>query len=361
MLTVKNLTKAFADRTVLSDFSCTLGERESLAILGPSGSGKSTFLKCIAGFESGDRGEILWGATPLWSKDGKNLPPEERKLGMVFQDYALFPHLTAEENIGFGIRNLERSAKHRSVDEWVERFSLQECRKSYPHELSGGEQQRVALARALAVKPRLLLLDESFSALDAELRPRIAGEVRNLLRELGVASILVTHDQHEAFAFADRVVILDHGKLQQLGTPYELYHEPANAFVAEFVGDGVLLPIRYDRKTFSISCELGPIEAKQAARAMNRPLSPGEEFRVLIRPDDLLHDDRSPLRLKVLSREFRGSHFLYTLELPSGAHALSEVPSHHDHAVGTNIGFKLVLDHVVMVPMKKESKSALLA
>lgn len=353
MLTVKNLTKSFEDRTVLSDFSCALEDHESLAILGPSGSGKSTFLKCVAGFESGDRGEILWGKNLLWSKSGKNLPPEERKLGMVFQDYALFPHLTAEENIAFGMRNLGAAAKKKATDGWIDRFSLEACRKSYPHELSGGEQQRVALARALAVKPRLLLLDEAFSALDAELRPRIAGEVRALLRELGVASILVTHDQHEAFAFADRVALLHQGKLQQLGTPYALYHEPANAFVADFVGDGVLLPVRYNRKTQSIECELGTLDPKRAAKAMNQPLASGEEFRVLIRPDDLVHDDRSKLLLKVVAREFRGSHFLYTLSLPSGATALSEVPSHHDHAIGSKIGFKLELDHVVMVTTKK--------
>jgi iron(III) transport system ATP-binding protein len=211
----------------------------------------------------------------------------------------------------------------------------------YPHELSGGQQQRVALARALAPRPHLLLLDEPFSNLDVELRERLSLEVRAILKETGTAAILVTHDQHEAFAVADVVGIMHAGCIEQWDTPYNLYHRPATRHVADFVGQGVFLPGRV-LGAASVDIELGTLGCR-----LPQDVAGDETVDILLRPDDIMHDDAAPLQAEVVAKAFRGAEFLYTLQLPSGARVLSLVPSHHNHAIGEMIGIRLDVDHVV--------------
>jgi iron(III) transport system ATP-binding protein len=211
----------------------------------------------------------------------------------------------------------------------------------YPHELSGGQQQRVALARALAPQPELLLLDEPFSNLDVDLRERLGLEVRDILKQQNMTAILVTHDQHDAFAIADEIGIMRRGRIEQWGAPYDLYHKPATRFVADFVGQGVFLPgtVLAERR---IQLELGVFQGN-----VPDDWPQGAVVDVLLRPDDILHDDASPLQAQVLHKTFRGAEFLYTLQLPGGGRVMSLVPSHHNHAVGERIGIRLEIDHLV--------------
>ena len=316
-------------------------------LLGPSGCGKTTVLRCLAGFERIAGGRI-WLDGQLVSSPTVHLPAEKRRIGMVFQDYALFPHLTIEANIAFGLRNSCAQDRQHRVSELLKLVGLNGQGRKFPHELSGGQQQRVALARALAPRPRLLLMDEPFSNLDVDLRERLALEVRGILRAEGTTAILVTHDQHEAFAIADEIGIMHQGRIQQWDTPYNLYHRPQNRFVADFVGQGVLLPgevvsenrIRIELGNLSSTLVTGG-DAGEEARQRGRQVS------VLLRPDDVTHDDASELKAEVVAKAFRGAEFLYTLKLSSGAHVLSLVPSHHNHAIGERIGIRLDVDHVV--------------
>jgi iron(III) transport system ATP-binding protein len=210
--------------------------------------------------------------------------------------------------------------------------------------LSGGQQQRVAVARALAPRPANLLLDEPFSSLDVALRERLVGELRALLKSLGATALVVTHDQQDAFALADRVALMRDGRLEQWGTPYDLYHRPVSRFAAEFVGQASFLPACCGGSG-ELQTELGPLVEGHGSNA-----ACGGEVDVLLRPDDVVHDDVAPLKARIVERVFRGAEFLYTLELPSGRRVLSLVPSHHDHRIGELIGVRLATDHVVTFP-----------
>jgi iron(III) transport system ATP-binding protein len=260
---------------------------------------------------------------------------------MVFQDFALFPHLTVTRNIGFGLRDLSTRQRRRRVSELLELVGLSEDAERYPHELSGGMQQRVALARAMAPQPDILLLDEPFSSMDAELREQLAREVRSVLKREGATAILVTHDQLEAFAMADTIGVLNDGAVHQWATGFGLYHEPADRFVADFIGQGALLPATVI-DDLQVQTELGRISGQQP-----HGLEPGSSAEVLIRPDDLIYDESSAHQARIIERAFRGAEFLYTLELESGAEVLCLVASHHRHAVGEMIGVRLEADHLV--------------
>ena len=337
---VKNLNQAYGSRKVLNDISFKLEAGAIACLLGASGCGKTTVLRCIAGFERVTAGEVLLDGV-IASRAGYRLPPESRRIGMVFQDYALFPHLTVAGNVAFGLRGVDDTGRDRRVHELLDTVGLSGLAKRYPQELSGGQQQRVALARALAPRPSLMLLDEPFSNLDVEMRERLSIEVRDILKSQNTTAILVTHDQNEAFTFADEIGIMSGGRIAQWATPYALYHEPASRDIAEFIGRGVFLPgVVIDAKR--VQLEVG--ELSTDARL---PAAPGATVDVLLRPDDILHDDASPLQAKVLAKAFRGAQFIYTLELPGGSRVLSLVPSHHNHAVGGKIGIRLEIDHLV--------------
>jgi len=306
---------------VADGFTLRLEEGEIGCLLGPSGCGKTTVLRCVAGLEAIQAGEIrLHGA--VVSRPGATQPPEARRVGVVFQDYALFPHLTVEGNVAFGLRGATKASRAERVRELLAGIGLEAWATRYPHELSGGQKQRVALARALAPRPQLLLLDEPFSNLDVDLRERLSLEVRSILKAQGMTALLVTHDQHEAFAMADAVGVMRRGRVEQWDNAYNLYHRPATRFVADFVGEGVLVDSTVD----------------------------GQPVSQLLRPDDVLHDDESPVKGEVLKKAFRGAEFLYTLRLDDGKQVLSLVPSHHNHAIGERIGVKLDVDHVVAFP-----------
>ncbi len=327
-------------QVVLGGLSLTLARGEIACLLGPSGCGKTTALRAIAGFLPLQAGRI-WLMQREVGSARHQLPPERRNIGMVFQDYALFPHLDVAANVGFGLHRLARRERQARVAEMLELVGLSAFARRAPHELSGGQQQRVALARALAPQPELLLMDEPFSNLDVTLRERLALEVRDLLKRTGTTAVIVTHDQHEAFAVADRIAVLSDGRLQQWGTPMDLYHRPANRFVAGFIGEGVLLPGVADGDG-GVETELGRFRMEPG-----RALPAGGRAALLVRPDDIQHDDASGHRATVVAKAFRGAEFLYTLGLPSGRTLLSLVPSHHDHAIGEAIGIRVELDHVV--------------
>jgi iron(III) transport system ATP-binding protein len=348
MLKLVQVSQAYGAREVVKNLSFDLLPGQIGCLLGPSGCGKTTVLRCIAGFEPVAAGHIEIGGETV-SSPARLTPPEKRQIGMVFQDYALFPHLSVAGNIAFGLGALDKENRQRRVDELLALTGLLETANKYPHQLSGGQQQRVALARALAPKPRLLLMDEPFSNLDVELRERLTLEVRDILRREGMTALIVTHDQNEAFALADVVGVMHEGAIQQWDTPYNLYHQPLNRFVADFVGQGVFLPgtvINNEMVEIELGVLHGMIPTDCEATGCGQCLHDCY-VDVLLRPDDIVHDDESLMMAEVENKAFRGAEFLYTLKLPSGARALSLVPSHHDHAIGERIGIKLAVDHVV--------------
>lgn len=348
-LTLNAVSQSYGARPIISDLSFRLGSGEIGCLLGPSGCGKTTALRCISGFEPIQHGEIRIGDDVVSRPDAMQAA-EQRRVGVVFQDYALFPHLTVAKNVAFGLRNQTSQAKQARVSELLALVGLAPYADQFPHQLSGGQQQRVALARALAPRPRLILMDEPFSNLDVELRERLSIEVRDILKREATTALLVTHDQNEAFSMADWVGVMHHGRIQQWDTPYNLYHKPANRFVADFVGQGAFVRGQV-LNARQVQTELGLLEGMipSDCNALGcAQCTRGCEVDVLLRPDDIVHDDASTFLAEVENRAFRGAEFLYTLKLPSGQRALSLVPSHHNHAVGERIGIKLAADHVVV-------------
>jgi iron(III) transport system ATP-binding protein len=261
---------------------------------------------------------------------------------MVFQDYALFPHLTIEKNIAFGIGNLKARDQKERVGDMLELVGLAGDAEKYPHELSGGQQQRVALARSLAPNPQLLLLDEPFSNLDVALRERLCIDVRNILKNIGISALLVTHNQHEAFAMADIIGVMKEGTLEQWDTAYNLYHRPKSQYVADFVGEGVLIQGQVTSAD-EVQTNLGTLKGR-----FSYPCRNGCPADVLIRPDDVLHDDSSPFKAKVIRKRFRGANILYTLQLQSDEEVLALVSSHHNHAIGQKIGIRPQVDEIIL-------------
>ena len=346
-LDIENLGVSIDGKAVLDSISLNL-ERGSIGCLvGPSGSGKTTLLHCIAGFRRIDTGVIRLDHYALSNADGPNVhvPPERRRIGMMFQDCALFPHMNVEKNIAFGLRRVDKPRRMRSVDELLELIGLTRHRRKYPHELSSGEQQRVALARALAPRPRLLLLDEPFSSLDARLRPQLAEETRRLVKERNITALLVTHDQEEAFSISDVLGVINDTRLLQWDDTYDVYHKPATREVASFIGMGSMLRGRMQRGG-RVETALGRFQVNSDRYRFGE----GEEVRVLIRPDDVIHDDDSPTQAVIHKKQFRGAEFLYQLGLGSGESVYCFAPSHHNHHVGEAIGITVDVEHVIIYP-----------
>ena len=315
-------------------------------LIGPSGCGKTTLLRAVAGLEPVSGGQILL-SNRVVSEKGHTEPAERRRIGMVFQDYALFPHMDVSRNVGFGLEHLPKSERQKRVAEVLELVGLTGSDKRFPHELSGGQQQRVALARALAPKPDLLLLDEPFSNLDIDLRERLAHEVRNILKAAKATALLVTHDQLEAFAIGDVIGVMNEGQLHQWEDAYSLYHRPATRFVADFIGHGVFTPATLREVDGHILVNTPVGELRDVAECPLPCAFEGGECDVLLRADDIVHDDDAPVKAEIIRKAFRGSEFLYTLRLSSGDLLMAHVPSHHDHKLGEWIGIRAEVDHVV--------------
>jgi len=334
------------DRVTLSLAATQIG-----VLIGPSGCGKTSLLRSIAGLEALSGGTLRMGGELLSdAAQGLHVPPEARRIGMVFQDYALFPHLTIAENVAFGLRALPRGERADRVAEMLELVGLADTARRAPHQLSGGQQQRIALARALAPQPRLLLLDEPFSSLDVDLRERLAQDVRTILKRIGATALFVTHDQMEAFAVGDMIGVMRAGVLQQWDEPYALYHRPQTRFVASFIGHGVFTPgrVRIATQGPVIDTPLGALT--DVDECLLPQAYPAGQCDVLLRADDVVHDDESATKACIVRKAFRGSEFLYTLQLAGGELLLAHVPSHHDHEVGDWIGIRPAVNHVVTFP-----------
>ena len=332
-----SLTYPNAAAPALSDLTLAVEEGAALSILGPSGCGKTTVLRAIAGFERPQAGAITSAGRPVC--DAANwVVPEERGVGMVFQDYALFPHLTVAENVVFGLQRLEKAAAVHMVAQTLDLVGLSGFEDRYTHELSGGQQQRVALARALAPKPIVLLLDEPFSNLDPDMRGQMREEVEEILRLTGTTAVLVTHDHDEAFAMADRVAVLNHGRLEQVDTPEAIYHTPSTPFVANFVGQADFLLGRVDNG--KIHTEVGIFENVGGHPA-------GAAVEIMIRPDDVHIVPASPGSARIVGRQFRGSENLYTVILPSGQHLHSSEGSTTVYPIGSSVDLKIMATHIV--------------
>lgn len=274
-----NLSKKFGEQQILAGVSFEIAAGEVLVALGPSGSGKTTLLRIIAGLEDHDAGEIH-----LNGQDARSLPPQKRELGVVFQEHALFQRKTVEQNIAFGLetRKLDKKEILKTVEDMLKLVNLSEHRKKYPSQLSGGQRQRVALARALAFKPSAMLFDEPFSALDAVTRLELRREVRSLLREMNIPALFITHDQEEALELADRIIVLNQGKIEQSGAPFEIYNHPRNEFVASFLGAANILLGRWTEGKVS----LGRVRLNAAPDAPL--LAERQPVKVIFRPEDVI-------------------------------------------------------------------------
>jgi iron(III) transport system ATP-binding protein len=339
-LDVETLDLSFDEQLVLRQVSFSLAAGQIGCVLGPSGCGKTTLMRAIAGFEPLNSGRILLDNMEVSSAQ-YCLPPERRNIGMVFQDFALFPHLNVADNISFGLNKWSSQDQLSRVQELLAMVGLPAYGKAYPDQLSGGQQQRIALARALAPRPGLLLMDEPFSSMDVELRDQLAREVRNILKQENMTAVLVTHDQNEAFALADDICVMNEGRIEQQDSGYNLYHRPANRFVADFIGLGVFIPARVEGPD-QVSTDLGIIHG-----TTDLDLLPGSVIDILIRPDDVIHDDASSQTAIVIEKAFRGADFLYHLRLDSGIEVLCFAPSHHNHRINERIGIRLDVDHLV--------------
>ena len=350
-LDVSLLGVHYAGRSKPAVDSVSFGLRagEIGVFIGPSGCGKTTLLRAVAGLERAQTGTIRL-AQEIVSSPTTHVAPEKRRIGMVFQDFALFPHLNVANNVAFGLSHLSASERDGRVGEVLELVGLGTARKRFPHELSGGQQQRVALARALAPKPRLLLLDEPFSNLDVDLRERLAHEVRGILKAAGATALFVTHDQLEAFAIGDRIGVMHQGHLHQWEDAYALYHRPATRFVADFIGHGVFAHARIQQHGSDVVVHTALGDFTDVQECPLPDAYPGGLCDVLLRADDIVHDDDAPVKAQILRKAFRGSEFLYTLQLKTGETLVAHVPSHHDHALGEWIGIRAALDHVVTFP-----------
>lgn len=325
LLTTFCLSKRFIDGAlpVVNGLSFEVAEGETFALLGPSGCGKTTALRLIAGFERADSGTITLGGQTL-TDVGVHLPAERRGIGFVFQDYALFPHLTVRNNVRFGLQHLPRAERETRTDEVIRLVGLGGLEKRLPHALSGGQQQRVALARAIAPRPRLLLLDEPFSSLDALLRQDMRARVRELIKSQGMTALLVTHDQEEALSFADRVAVMQQGRIEQIGTPEEVYATPRTLFVAQFLGRTNLL--LSEARGAEAETPLGLLRLNRAAEG---------SVLLSLRPEHLaltpcpVGSDCLPGT--VVAREYRGHDITYHVKLGRVGHAPVDCLVHTDN------------------------------
>ena len=334
---LKHVSKSFGDVKAVNDLSFPVEKGRIFAFLGPSGCGKTTALRLIAGVDEPDSGEILIDGE-LVAGGGIFITPNKRNVGMVFQGYALFPHLKVKDNIAYGLTASDRKDREKIVDGMLEFVGLEGLGDRFPHQLSGGQQQRVALARALAPCPVVILLDEPLSNLDADMRTQMRDELLNILKKAHSTAILVTHDQAEAFSMADCVAVLNEGRIEQIGTPEDIYHSPSTRFVANFVGQADFIDGTVEDA--GIATELGVFPN-------NTGLAQGTDVELMIRPDDITFTVDDTAKAVVEAQEFRGSENVYTLLLASGKRVHSSRPSTVLVGKGTQVSVKATPTHIV--------------
>ena len=301
IIEIKNVSKTYGDNTVLNNLSLNIRKNEFLTLLGPSGCGKTTTLKILAGFESGDSGKVLFNG-----EDISNLPPYKRQLNTVFQKYALFPHMNVYENIAFGlkIKKVSKNEIDKKVSEMLKLVALEGFEKRSIDSLSGGQQQRVAIARALVNEPKVLLLDEPLGALDLKLRKEMQSELKRIQQRLGITFIFVTHDQEEALTMSDTIVVMNKGVIQQMGSPEDIYNEPANAFVADFIGESNIV-------NGTMLEDLKVEFCDHVFTCVDKGFNTNEAVDVVIRPEDIeiTSPENGMITGKVNSVKFKGVHY----------------------------------------------------
>ncbi|MFD2176645.1 spermidine/putrescine ABC transporter ATP-binding protein PotA [Veronia pacifica] len=358
---LRDLCKSFDGKKIISDFNLDVNHGEFLTILGPSGCGKTTVLRLIAGLEDADEGKIL-----LADQDVTRIPAENRHVNTVFQSYALFPHMTVFENVAFGLRmqKVNENEIEPRVMEALRMVQLDQFAPRKPHQLSGGQQQRVAIARAVVNKPKVLLLDESLSALDYKLRKKMQMELKQLQRKLGITFIFVTHDQEEALSMSDRIIVMRSGDIEQDGSPREIYEEPKNLFVARFIGeinvfDATVIE-RLDEKRITAT-----VEGRQCQVFCDLDVSTGDEIKVLLRPEDLrleeLHngDAASGIVGYVRERNYKGMTLDSVVELESGKSVMvseffNEDDPDVDHSLNQKVAVTWVESWEVVLPDEED-------
>ena len=349
-LEIQNTTFVASKLNKVLDFNLAIkNEGDIICLLGPSGIGKTTILRSIAGLQKIPKGSISLKGK-IFSSENEHIEPEKRNIALSFQDNSLFPHYTILENINFGAKR-NRNAKYKfNVNELIKVLHLEGLEKKYPHQVSAGEAQRVSLARSLMSKPDLLLLDEPFSNIDQSLKEEIQVSVKKLLKRINLTTIIVTHDSYEAFSTADKCGIILDQSLKQYDIPYNVHHEPNSIEVANFLNKGIFINVEVVDSECAVHRlrhdELGEIRGK-----LSNNFPTGSKVRLLLQPEDLIHDDQSALKLEVADRKFRGTNFIYTLKTKNGEHLPVFVHSHHihQHEKSEKFGVKspIYIDHLV--------------
>jgi iron(III) transport system ATP-binding protein len=335
---LNDVSKTFGSITAVSGLTLEVKKGEFFSLLGPSGCGKTTILRLIAGLERPDKGIIQIGAQIVAGAEW--IAPEKRKIGLVFQDYALFPHMTIFRNIAFGLTGCAKNELKQKVVELLKMVGLADAAQRYPHELSGGQQQRVALARALAPSPKVMLFDEPFSNLDADLRIELRTETKRILKESATTAIFVMHDQEEAFSLSERVGVLNHGRLEQIGTPQEIYHRPMTRFVANFVGRADFIGARIEGD--SVISDIGIFKCGDALRCNSIDVD------LMIRPDDVDFAIDPNGNASIIEAEFLGAEIIYKVLLSGGKPIHSIRPSTKIFNVGSRVSITVDPAHIVI-------------
>ena len=327
-------------KVILDDVNLKIDTGEIVSLMGSSASGKTSLIRSIAGFNNITSGMIQIDGEIVDDSISRS-DVAMRNVGVIFQDLALFPHLTVRENICFGLNNVDSAQQQNRAKKLEDLLSIENITDRYPNQISGGQQQRVAIARAIAPKPNLLLLDEPFSALDYELKDNLMNDIMKLIKSENITAILITHSAEEAFKMSDKIAFISNNTITQFANPYDMYHRPNSKEIANFFGISSYITAKITDSSH-INCILGDFVG------MVDQYNKDDKVELLIRPDDIIHDDNSLFSAKVTEKTFRGSDFLYKLELKDGQNIFCYAPSHHNHQVNEVIGIKLDLDHLVI-------------
>jgi iron(III) transport system ATP-binding protein len=339
-LNLQSVKIALDSKVILDDVNLKIDTGEIVSLMGSSASGKTSLIRSIAGFHNISSGTIQIDGQVV-DDSIRRSDVAMRNVGVIFQDLALFPHLTVRENICFGLNNIDSTQQQKRAKKLEDLLSIENITNRYPNQISGGQQQRVAIARAIAPKPNLLLLDEPFSALDYELKDNLMSDIMKLIKSENITAILITHSAEEAFKMSDKIAFISNNTITQFANPYDIYHRPASKEIANFFGISSYIKAKITDSSH-IKCILGDFVG------MVDQYNKDDKVDLLIRPDDIIHDDDSLFSAKVTEKTFRGSDFLYELELKDGQKIFCYAPSHHNHQVNEVIGIKLDLDHLVI-------------